>query len=759
MKCPDATPFGATASEQKTCPRDKRVHSGRYCKACQEREVAAAPAKPKPPPCLTCAEKRAQTIATMKAMAGLPLTPAPEVSTIPRMETNPRLAIVIPARNENYPLKVGDRIVAQDALLLTIASIAETSKGFEDRCRIYVIDEASDKPVDVKLCAAAAAPIRLRVIRNFKPLGVHRAQNQGINLAFAEGAEVAGHIDAHMTCAKADGTPIMGGYQKLARECIERKAIIVGRCGALNEENNGQALCGGDFCKIIDALRTPEAGLPYDPLRMAFFNGKDDSRSAGPDATNRVNGTLGGNVFYRREDWERLGGYLECAREWGYCEEAMGLKAAFLDIPIYCVGSVMIRHWFRRKGPAPYVVNWYQKFANRVRAVAVTFSEEMIRNFWIPRFKAAAHPTHAPWDTGGAEGHVGFEAECFTPEVTRERNTFRAKIVKTDAQVLKELFGVDAVAGLPASLTITKPSMADAEPVKLVRYVRSDLPALGEGTGMALILGAICDAIKDDPRFALANGDLKPGELPWHMVGGQGLMKHIALGKRVAIGTQVTPIYTPRMPWDDNEKRVLGYENYQAIFTLSRRTTHLLQNRMAQKFAHYVLDLPLPESWILQTNGIVFHPSIPALIYAKSAPKDIVAALQKAIPDSVVVGYKEYKEPLWKLAQKSKVCFYLAEHENFSFAALEIALAGCPIIADEKSLPVMLHGLTGLTAAVREWTDLESFQWAPDAAERLMAEYKPALMMDRSRVRRAIIARYDRKRAVGRIAAALGLSQ
>jgi len=418
--------------------------AGLTCALCREGRFRGAPESPaagarapsRPPPCRRCRDKRAQTVAVLRGMAGLPpgdasvvtdrfpdaasspavlaskslpAAPAP-VRALPPGTRTPRLAVVVPCRNE-----VGADRQGRYLLRETFRTVRETSAGY-DMPDLWLIDDASDKVLPALEERGEPAPVR--VVRNAAPLGVDGSRNLGARLAFAAGAEVVGILDGHMRVeTHHTRQPILGGVQRLAQLAVETRGIVVARCGHLEMDvlHDHYPLCGGEFARITG---------PRQSLGMAWKHINP------PRGTHRINGLLGASYFFAREVWERLGGFVACCKVWGFSEEGMALKAAFLNVPIHVCCDVTLTHWFRPTGPHPYVVDGYQKWCNRARVLAVTFEPETFERFWLPRLR------RSDWNER-------YRAEVRAPEVLAEGAAFRRRKIRSDAEVLRDLFGVE----------------------------------------------------------------------------------------------------------------------------------------------------------------------------------------------------------------------------------------------------------------------------------------------------------------------------
>jgi hypothetical protein len=281
---------------------------------------------------------------------------------------------------------------------------------------------------------------------------------------------------------------------------------------------------------------------------------------------------------------------------------------------------------------------------------------------------------------------------------------------------------------------------------------------LSSTSGPDVLVAAITTAIRDDPRFANLNDHpWGPDDIAWYPVGHAWIWDAMKKGQPFAVGPNVLYGSSQQPGACDGEAQLMAYQNYAAIFTLSRWYSALQQKHFAQKSKHYILDYPNP--WL--ESKLVTTQDTDAFIFIKGgdAEKQVAREIRingQIVP--VVVGYGRYtRDVLFDTARRSKVCFYISREDHYPLAAVEITLMGCPIVSDERSCPVLRHGINGIIAAVRERGESDPFVWAKDAAERMAVEYSGACKLDRAMVRAATIAAHDPALMRERVAAQLGL--
>jgi len=322
------------------------------------------------------------------------LAPTDDVQPNPDL----RISIVLPAHNEDMKDHKGRFLLPG-----TIESILETSKGFPEP-EIIVVDDGSDRPLPFP----SPAPKSLRVIRHSESLGVDPARNTGIAAATGD---VIGVLDAHMRIETQRQVPCMAGVQKLATLAIQKQAFVVARCAHLDLPTHPgtPALCGGYFIPLKD---------PKQPLAIGWNN------FTPPEGTRRTTAMLGASYFAPRSVWERTHGFVQDCYNWGYSEEGLSLKAAFLDIAIWYYGDATISHWFLPGRSHP------DYLLNRAKVLRVTFEDKTFTDFWLPRCQTG-------WVPAWKDSLNRHAIKC-------EAARFRCRKVKTDAQVLKEVFQVNA---------------------------------------------------------------------------------------------------------------------------------------------------------------------------------------------------------------------------------------------------------------------------------------------------------------------------
>ncbi len=288
---------------------------------------------------------------------------------------------------------------------------------------------------------------------------------------------------------------------------------------------------------------------------------------------------------------------------------------------------------------------------------------------------------------------------------------------------------------------------------------------LNSRSGPDVLVAALSEALRPDPRFADLNEQpWGPDDVAWFPVGHHLIAKFMAEGRPFAIGPNVLFGHSQHPGAYGIEPQLLAYQNFAAVFTLSRWYSALQQKHFTQKSKHFILDYPLPQSWIPLANNKISERFVSSgMIFRKggAAEQGIAVAIKMLLPANfhlTEIIYGRYsRSDLFYAAKCSPVCFYISSEDHYPLAAVEIGLMGCPIISDEKICSVVQHGITGIISAVRERGESDEFKWTDDAAERMIVEWKAATAMDRSAVREATIRKHDPALMRERVAAQLGL--
>lgn len=276
---------------------------------------------------------------------------------------------------------------------------------------------------------------------------------------------------------------------------------------------------------------------------------------------------------------------------------------------------------------------------------------------------------------------------------------------------------------------------------------------LNSHSGPDVLVGAITEAIRNDPRFVdLNKSPWQEGDITWYPVLSQALLADIHAGRQIAIGPNVLFADSQQPGAGEHERRLMAYENYAAVFTLSRWYSALQQRLFLQKRKHFVLDYPLPEQWL--TRPVLKEQKQPGFVFFKGGPAEYAIVQHfvnlRALP---VVQYGSYsRDQLFDQAGRSRVCFYVSREDHYPLAAVEIGLMGCPIISDERACPVIRHGVNGIICPVRERGEQERFAWTADAADRMLNEARGAESIPRDVVREATLTIHSAARFRDRVA-------
>ncbi len=297
---------------------------------------------------------------------------------------------------------------------------------------------------------------------------------------------------------------------------------------------------------------------------------------------------------------------------------------------------------------------------------------------------------------------------------------------------------------------------------RLCRFPFTPLTDLNSTSGPTVLVAAFSEALRADGRFAdLNEPEWGVEDVPWFPVGHHLIQTRVRTGQEFAIGPNVVWGLSYHPGIGPLEKELMAYQNFAAVFCLSRWYSASVQRGFVQKARHYLIDFPVPAAW--EALPATSNPTHEFMLFVKGGAQE--QAIAKALTEgplapftNIVLTYGRYERAqLLDAARRCRVCYYIGREDNYPLAAVEIGLMGCPIISDERSCPTMIHGLTGLCAPVRERCDHEPFAWAADAAERMAALHESARRLDRDMVRSVTLARNNRQEFAGRVAAALRL--
>ena len=280
-----------------------------------------------------------------------------------------------------------------------------------------------------------------------------------------------------------------------------------------------------------------------------------------------------------------------------------------------------------------------------------------------------------------------------------------------------------------------------------IRFPFTPPTDLNSTSGPTVLVSAMTEALRHDARFADLNEVLwGPDDVPWYPVGHCQIAQRIATGQPFAIGPNTLYGLSYRPGAYAGEREMMAYENFAAIFCLSRWYSELCRKTMKQQTRHFLVDYPLPTVWTQMSIGNMVAPRYKAFIFQKGGPIEqaIVVSLLTRIGAVPVIKYGAYnRQELFNAAAQSECCLYVSHEDNYPLAAVEIGLMGCPIVSDERSCPVVVHGLTGVIVPVRERGESEPFTWSPDTAERLIVGMNLAQHLSRKSIRERTLARHD----------------
>jgi len=218
-----------------------------------------------------------------------------------RAAREPRVAVVVPARNE------GDEVKATVENLLSIGAQA-----------LYLIDDGSKDGS----CRPSAMPSQVGVCVNEDPVGVAESRNIGISHAVESmaGVDVICVADAHVRGSE-------NAIRMIADAAHERQAIV------------SASTCS---MKHPDAWTAHGAALLWTGSNFAHAWYRSQEEVLSPITC------LYGSVYaIPAPVWKRLGAWIRL-REVGGNEQAMSIYSWFAGVPMLCHRDAVFQHRFKR---------------------------------------------------------------------------------------------------------------------------------------------------------------------------------------------------------------------------------------------------------------------------------------------------------------------------------------------------------------------------------------------------------------------------
>jgi len=342
----------------------------------------------------------------------------------------PSLSVVIAAYNERGEV----RKTVESALAL---------QGEVGKLQVIVVDDMSSDG------CCEGLPKEVKLIRNGKREGCGRSHNIGAKAA--EG-DVLVFPDAHMRFAE-------GTFRNLGRACLQNGALA---CTGVRGFTGGTQGWGANF-------RYHREGR----LGVQYFRPKDGF--PGEDFAYRVGMPFGGCYAFHKDFFRAIGGWLDVAAIWGYCEQPLGALAWLAGKEVYAIAQVT-KHLFRKVNPAGATVQDIWK--NVAYSHGAIFEDSTNRFVWGPILRKY------------------LEEKTLTELLTKaSEDGRRARIqkfrVRTDESFFKERLGV-------------RPLMKDGK-VRGILKSSVVLPAYNEGKEVLLTMRSLGRSTRNDPEFIIVD--------------------------------------------------------------------------------------------------------------------------------------------------------------------------------------------------------------------------------------------------------------
>ncbi len=272
-----------------------------------------------------------------------------------------KLGVILPCRNEG------------DEPLLTVRNFRHTKEAETD-LRFAVIDDGSED----HSCERFFGASDIFAERNETPRGEAHARNRGVELLQGYNPDVLYWFDAHVRMK------VTGGLEKMATLALEQNALV---CAVTKQMGHAEPQKDPDRIGATFHWETDGSDAKH-PLGLRLRWNYREPRSE--RRAHDCQAVLGACYCMPANLWSTLGPWMDVFGEYGFGEEALCLKAWFLDIPRLCRGDVYIEHKFRRARPYPMTGHWYwYSFAGCTRML---FAESTWRRVFLPMAQRAIGP-------------------------------------------------------------------------------------------------------------------------------------------------------------------------------------------------------------------------------------------------------------------------------------------------------------------------------------------------------------------------------
>lgn len=342
------------------------------------------------------------------------------------------LSIVIAAHNEKDEV----RATCKSALAL---------QGEVGDLEVIVVDDASTD----KCCTEL--PKEVAVYRNKTKQGCGTSHNLGASKARGN---VVVFPDAH------ERFPA-GVFRDLSAACLMNKAMA---CAGVQhiEKPTGCQGYGADF-------RFHRNGR----LGVKYFRPLPNPSPAG--FAYKVGMPFGGCYAFNKEFFDAVGGWMDLASIWGYCEQPMGVLAFIMGVEVWAVSDV-VKHLYRKINPAGATAADVWK--NVAYSHGLVFEEGTNKRYWNPIIAR----------------NIGMDVikQIYAGDGFKERrNTIQRMRKRSDADFFKEMMGVRPVIHNESVVEILTSSVI--------------MPAYNEGAEVVQTLRSLGRAAKCDPEFIIVD--------------------------------------------------------------------------------------------------------------------------------------------------------------------------------------------------------------------------------------------------------------
>jgi glycosyltransferase involved in cell wall biosynthesis len=163
---------------------------------------------------------------------------------------------------------------------------------------------------------------RLKIIRHQRAIGCTQSRAEAIRAA---SGEILSVFDGHQAVI----TPF--AIEALAATAADRGGIVIGSVCNLGQAQKPARTYGARF-DVKD--------------KWGILNSHVTTRPA--EEITRCRAIIGAGYTFTRETMDKLGGFPELPGHWAYCEQWLGLRAYFLDIPLWVDAGLTFEHFYKK---------------------------------------------------------------------------------------------------------------------------------------------------------------------------------------------------------------------------------------------------------------------------------------------------------------------------------------------------------------------------------------------------------------------------